>query len=152
MQEVKVCPECGAGCVREEVDVGIGIQYGPWHCTECPWSQEGDYLKMTEDAVIDIDPMEAAIRAKALEVSFMKNRYYEVIARLLHRRLAIMKAIDTIVELMPVVMITQVMMQESTPEKLKYYSTLAKLLSFAHNEKLRTLREINPNAEPGGLM
>lgn len=26
------CPKCGEECYREEVDVEIGVIYGPWHC------------------------------------------------------------------------------------------------------------------------
>ena len=24
------CPKCGAECDRDEVDIGVGIQIGPW--------------------------------------------------------------------------------------------------------------------------
>jgi len=34
------CPKCGSSnCDRVEVDIGVGIQYGPWECYECGWSQ-----------------------------------------------------------------------------------------------------------------
>jgi ribosomal protein L37AE/L43A len=36
------CPKCGEECQREEVDIGVGIQTGPWYCTSCDWSEEGD--------------------------------------------------------------------------------------------------------------
>jgi hypothetical protein len=42
-----ICPECGKLCSREEVDVGSGVQTGPWFCTECGWD-ELDALPMTE--------------------------------------------------------------------------------------------------------
>ncbi len=38
--EFKKCPKCGIDCERPEVDIGIGIQYGPWSCPKCGWSQE----------------------------------------------------------------------------------------------------------------
>lgn len=38
------CLKCGGECVRDEVDIGVGIQYGPWHCPECGYAQ-GDDLK-----------------------------------------------------------------------------------------------------------
>lgn len=45
------CPECGEACVRDEVDIGVGIQYGPWGCTECSWSEIRDY----EDPLLPMD-------------------------------------------------------------------------------------------------
>jgi hypothetical protein len=33
------CPDCGAECDRDEVDIGVGTQYGPWRCRECPWGE-----------------------------------------------------------------------------------------------------------------
>jgi len=38
----KKCPICGAPCDRHEVDIGVGVQYGPWTCTECDWNEEFD--------------------------------------------------------------------------------------------------------------
>ena len=38
------CPECGGECVRNEVDIGVGIQRGPWRCIECGYT-ERDYLR-----------------------------------------------------------------------------------------------------------
>lgn len=37
------CPECGAKCGRDEVDVGVGLIYGPWGCWDCGWSEESKY-------------------------------------------------------------------------------------------------------------
>lgn len=37
------CPHCGDTCDRESVDVGIGIMYGPWGCSNCGWSEDPDY-------------------------------------------------------------------------------------------------------------
>jgi len=38
------CPKCGNDeCHREEVDVGVGIIYGPWGCSECGWSESEEY-------------------------------------------------------------------------------------------------------------
>jgi len=39
MSEEKTCPNCGGGCCRDEVDVGVGIIYGPWGCWSCRWSE-----------------------------------------------------------------------------------------------------------------
>lgn len=39
MSEVKLCPECGESCDRGEVDVGVGVIYGPWGCYSCGWSE-----------------------------------------------------------------------------------------------------------------
>lgn len=38
--EMLDCPECGAACNRDEVDVGVGIICGPWGCSMCGWSEE----------------------------------------------------------------------------------------------------------------
>jgi hypothetical protein len=34
------CPECGADCWREEVDVGVGIITSPWMCIDCGWDED----------------------------------------------------------------------------------------------------------------
>ena len=39
MSESNLCPECGESCDRDEVDVGVGIIYGPWGCYSCGWSE-----------------------------------------------------------------------------------------------------------------
>lgn len=31
------CPACGGSCRRDEVDIGVGVQCGPWRCEECAW-------------------------------------------------------------------------------------------------------------------
>lgn len=37
------CPECGnEECWRDEVDVGVGTQYGPWNCDKCGWTQRDE--------------------------------------------------------------------------------------------------------------
>lgn len=34
------CPGCGKDSLeRDAVDIGVGTQYGPWHCLECGWSE-----------------------------------------------------------------------------------------------------------------
>jgi hypothetical protein len=42
------CPECGAECWREEVDVGVGIITSDWMCTECKWDEVQGF-PMTKD-------------------------------------------------------------------------------------------------------
>lgn len=37
------CPKCGGECYRDEVDIGVGIMYGPWGCLECGWSSSPEY-------------------------------------------------------------------------------------------------------------
>lgn len=44
------CPQCNADCWRDEVDIGVGTQYGRWHCSECAW-----YEGHEADAAIDAD-------------------------------------------------------------------------------------------------
>jgi hypothetical protein len=40
MTKEKLCPVCSSPCDRDEVDIGVGVQYGPWHCSnvECGWT------------------------------------------------------------------------------------------------------------------
>ncbi len=33
------CPKCAEECWRDEVDVGVGVIYGPWGCCCCGWSE-----------------------------------------------------------------------------------------------------------------
>lgn len=33
------CPCCDCPCDRDEVDIGVGVQYGPWFCNGCGWSE-----------------------------------------------------------------------------------------------------------------
>jgi hypothetical protein len=40
------CPKCNAECIRDEVDIGVGVQYGPWGCPECGWSQQDEAAKL----------------------------------------------------------------------------------------------------------
>lgn len=35
----KTCPDCGSECDREEVDIGVGTQCGPWQCNNCGWKE-----------------------------------------------------------------------------------------------------------------
>lgn len=39
----RLCPKCGDKCWREDVDVGVGIIYGPWGCSSCGWSEYDKY-------------------------------------------------------------------------------------------------------------
>jgi hypothetical protein len=34
------CPECGAKCWRNEVDVDVGIISDEWKCEECAWDED----------------------------------------------------------------------------------------------------------------
>ncbi len=38
------CPECNQECIREEVDIGVGVHTSPWCCNnpECGWSQQDE--------------------------------------------------------------------------------------------------------------
>lgn len=42
MSECELCPKCGREAHRDEVDVGIGILYGPYGCY-CGWSEDERY-------------------------------------------------------------------------------------------------------------
>lgn len=37
------CPRCGGECIRDEVDVGVGVITGPYGCIECGWSEDPYY-------------------------------------------------------------------------------------------------------------
>lgn len=37
------CPKCGNECDRDEVDVGVGVIYGPYGCYACGWSDDPEY-------------------------------------------------------------------------------------------------------------
>ena len=38
------CPQCGADCERDMIDVGVGeMPAGPWGCPECHWVQRELY-------------------------------------------------------------------------------------------------------------
>lgn len=43
MSEQFNCPRCGEECWRDDVDVGIGVLYGPWGCSCCGWSEDRYY-------------------------------------------------------------------------------------------------------------
>ena len=34
------CPDCGADCDCDSVDIGVGIQNGPYFCCDCGWSED----------------------------------------------------------------------------------------------------------------
>ncbi len=44
------CPNCNGDCWRDEVNIGVGTQYGPWRCPGCGWYQGHEV-----DAMIDAD-------------------------------------------------------------------------------------------------
>lgn len=37
------CLNCNEQCDRDEVDVGVGIIYGPYGCGYCGWSESEEY-------------------------------------------------------------------------------------------------------------
>jgi len=37
------CDKCNAECHRDDVDIGVGVIYGPYGCPECGWSQDPEY-------------------------------------------------------------------------------------------------------------
>lgn len=37
---MKHCPRCGAELVRDEVDIGVGVLFGPAGCPDCHWVEE----------------------------------------------------------------------------------------------------------------
>jgi hypothetical protein len=47
------CPKCKEECDRDCVDIGVGIEYGPWGCPGCGWSEYSEY-----DLSEDRDPVD----------------------------------------------------------------------------------------------
>ncbi len=46
-----ICPNCkSTECWRDEIDIGVGVQCGPWHCADCGW-----YEGHEADALIDLE-------------------------------------------------------------------------------------------------
>ena len=41
-----LCPKCNAECWRDEVEIGVGVQFGPWNCPECGWSEGAESDEM----------------------------------------------------------------------------------------------------------
>lgn len=41
------CPNCGSECSRDQVDVGVGVIYGPWGCY-CGWSESCEYNQLRD--------------------------------------------------------------------------------------------------------
>ena len=39
------CPKCNEECECDEVDVGVGIIYGPPRCPNCDWSASDTLIK-----------------------------------------------------------------------------------------------------------
>lgn len=53
-QHTMRCPKCNDDCWRDSVDIGVGIQYGPWGCPGCGWSEWDCYdLSTGKDPVDD---------------------------------------------------------------------------------------------------
>ena len=42
------CPKCGAPCDRDEVDIGVGVQCGPWGCYDCGWPESYPIVEQIE--------------------------------------------------------------------------------------------------------
>lgn len=51
----KTCPVCGADAWRESADVGVGIIYGPFGCSECGWSEDEEYDQITGKGGVQAD-------------------------------------------------------------------------------------------------
>lgn len=46
----KRCPRCGSEHIdRDEVDIGVGVQYGPYGCYECGWTEGVTYTPPLDD-------------------------------------------------------------------------------------------------------
>ena len=50
------CPKCAAECIRYEVDIGFGTQFGPFNCPSCGWSEADEvdiFLKIAQQIASD---------------------------------------------------------------------------------------------------
>lgn len=64
MSDYLACPRCGLPCVREEVDIGVGIQCGPWRCDECGWHEPtGDELLIDTNDDATFEPVSRIVIA-----------------------------------------------------------------------------------------
>ena len=52
--ETKNCENCGYECYRDEVDIGVGVIYGPWGCS-CGWSEWDEYNQLLGNGGIQED-------------------------------------------------------------------------------------------------
>lgn len=43
------CPECGAVCWRNEIDVGVGIVSDEWKCEQCNWDENQAFPMTAEN-------------------------------------------------------------------------------------------------------
>ena len=44
------CPMCGGKLDHDEVDIGVGVQWGPEFCIDCGWCADcGDEALLDED-------------------------------------------------------------------------------------------------------
>lgn len=43
------CPLCSGPCFRDKVDIGVGIQYGPWQCLDCFWCEGEDHQGLLKE-------------------------------------------------------------------------------------------------------
>jgi|SRR6185312_790989 len=61
------CPNCDfSDCYRDEVDIGVGIQYGPWICPVCGWYEGHDLDSAIEALQVALDkPSKAALKLGA---------------------------------------------------------------------------------------
>ena len=59
--DVRECPRCGEFCGRDDVDIGVGIKYGPWGCYSCGWSEDSDYDKRKDEIEVQIEKVQDKI-------------------------------------------------------------------------------------------
>jgi hypothetical protein len=59
-----ICPQCGSANVdRDEVDVGVGTQTGPYKCYDCGWTQ---YEVFLDPLPIQLNDLNLAVRRSAI--------------------------------------------------------------------------------------
>lgn len=68
------CPKCEEECWRDDVDVGVGVIYGPYGCPRCGWSEdpqydasEGESPKQKEYPDWMVDPFGGMIKKSAIQ-------------------------------------------------------------------------------------
>lgn len=52
------CPNCESDHIdRDEIDIGVGIQYGPWRCDDCGWVEgQPTDVEAIKDAIKEDEP------------------------------------------------------------------------------------------------
>jgi hypothetical protein len=62
------CPQCNEPCDQDEVDVGVGVIYGPARCLNCGW-YEGHQI----NEIIDNEREEEKQEEEKFNLNFLED-------------------------------------------------------------------------------